>query len=259
MAKVDDFLDSATVGDLQHVQKMLADGDALITDADEYGNTALLCAAYGRPRSFGTPYHGGARSLPALQWLLEEGGARITDRDKKGNTALLLAAYCDNFKACWWLLEHGGADIAEANDGKITIWHLLTTPLNQLYAVDEEVADITALLRVMVVRCAPRRANFGSPSQVGRPEHSRVVEEGARLRAALPAYLVRRRALLDAYCPLIPPLLALVREYDPEPTTTEELWATGLGVAPQRARRPRPDVGVALPVNRSACLRQRLE
>jgi hypothetical protein len=56
-----------------------------------------------------------------------------------------------------------------------------------------------------------------------------VVEEGAWLRAALPAYLARRRALLDDHCPLIAPLLALVRGYDPEPTTTE---ATGLGVAP---------------------------
>jgi hypothetical protein len=37
---------------------------------------------------------------------------------------------------------------------------------------------------------------------------------------------------LDAYCPLILPLLALIRGYDPEPTTTGELWATGLGVAP---------------------------
>jgi hypothetical protein len=58
------------------------------------------------------------------------------------------------------------------------------------------------------------------------------MKEGARLRAALPAYLVRRMALLDAHCLLIPLLLALVRGYDPEPTTTEELWATGLGVAP---------------------------
>jgi hypothetical protein len=62
-----------------------------------------------------------------------------------------------------------------------------------------------------------------------KPEHARVVEEGARLRAALPAYLVQRRALLDAHCPLIAPLRALVRGYDPESTTTEELWATGLG------------------------------
>jgi hypothetical protein len=56
-----------------------------------------------------------------------------------------------------------------------------------------------------------------------------MVQEGARLRARLPAYLVRRQALLDAHCPvLLPPLLALVHGYM-ELTTTEELWATGLG------------------------------
>jgi hypothetical protein len=45
-------------------------------------------------------------------------------------------------------------------------------------------------------------------------EHSHIVEEGARLRAGLPAYLAQRRALVSSY---------------EEPTTTEELWATGLG------------------------------
>jgi hypothetical protein len=53
-----------------------------------------------------------------------------------------------------------------------------------------------------------------------------VVKEGARLRA----YLARRRALLDAHCPLLAPLLALVHGYDVEPTTTEELWATMLAL-----------------------------
>jgi hypothetical protein len=43
---------------------------------------------------------------------------------------------------------------------------------------------------------------------------------------------MRRRALLDAYCPLLlPPLRALVHTYM-ELTTTEELWGTGLGMAP---------------------------
>jgi hypothetical protein len=63
-------------------------------------------------------------------------------------------------------------------------------------------------------------------------EHMRVIEEGARLRARLPAYLARRRALLDEHCSLIPPLRALIRDYDPEPTTTDEIWATGLGAEP---------------------------
>jgi hypothetical protein len=64
------------------------------------------------------------------------------------------------------------------------------------------------------------------------PEPARVVQEGARLRARLPAYLARRRALLDAHCSaLLPPLRALVHSYM-DLTTTEELWATGPGQAP---------------------------
>jgi hypothetical protein len=59
---------------------------------------------------------------------------------------------------------------------------------------------------------------------------TRLVQEGVhmRLRVRLPAYLTQRRARLDEHCPLLPPLVALVSSYK-EPTTTEELWATGLG------------------------------
>jgi hypothetical protein len=40
-----------------------------------------------------------------------------------------------------------------------------------------------------------------------------------------------RRARIDEHCPLLPPLRAIVLSYE-TPTTTDELWATGLG-APQ--------------------------
>jgi hypothetical protein len=132
------------------------------------------------------------------------------------------------FTACQRLLEHGGADIAEANNAGDTIWTMLACSVDFADS-DEEAADITALLRVMVVRGSPS-ADF--VARLAQTEHARVVEEGARLRAALPAYLVRRRALFDAHCSLIAPLLDLVRGYVPEPSTTEEFWATGLGVAP---------------------------
>jgi hypothetical protein len=63
------------------------------------------------------------------------------------------------------------------------------------------------------------------------PEPARVVQEGARLRARLPAYFLRRRALLDAHCPLLLlPLRDLMHGYM-EVITTEEFWATGLGAA----------------------------
>jgi ankyrin repeat protein len=76
-----DFLTAALRGELQRVQKMLADGDARITDVDQDGYTTFLAAAMG-----------GANSLTTLIWLLADGGARITERDHQGNSALLLAA-----------------------------------------------------------------------------------------------------------------------------------------------------------------------
>jgi hypothetical protein len=85
--------------------------------------------------------------------------------------------------------------------------------------------EVTALLRVILLRDSP------TPALAARlaPEHLQVVEEGHRLRAALPAYLESRHTLLDAHCPLLPELQALVHGYE-EPTTTDEFWATGLGV-----------------------------
>jgi hypothetical protein len=63
------------------------------------------------------------------------------------------------------------------------------------------------------------------------PENMRLMQEGAWLRAQIPAYLVRQRAVLDAQCPmLLPPLCNIVHIY--MELTTEEVWATGLGTAP---------------------------
>jgi hypothetical protein len=85
---------------------------------------------------------------------------------------------------------------------------------------------VTSLLRVMVLRGAPPE-DLTTLLHIS-PEHAQVVWDGARLKARLPAYLAQRRALLDAHCPLIPPLRMLVHGYG-EPTTTNELWVTGLG------------------------------
>jgi hypothetical protein len=232
-----EFLRAARRGDLPRVQKMLADGDARITDAGHLCCTALLHASMG------------SNALPTLIWLLKVGGACITDRNHDGNSALLLAATNSNLATCQWLLEHGGAAIADVNDSGETVWNLLLCNL-----IGDDAEEVTALLRVMVLKNAPPDALVANL----RPEHVLVVEEGARLRAALPAYLARRRAILDTHCPLIAPLRALVREYNPEPTTTEELWATVPGAAPQHARRPRVETAVALPMRRSARVRQRL-
>jgi hypothetical protein len=97
---------------------------------------------------------------------------------------------------------------------------------------------VTSLLRAMVSRGAPPVEGTGGLS----PEHAQVVQDGARLRARLPAYLAERRALLDAHCPLISPLpeelQALIFMFE-RPTTTDELWATGLGLTYMRRRRVR--------------------
>jgi hypothetical protein len=84
------------------------------------------------------------------------------------------------------------------------------------------------MLRVMVLHGGPH----DQESLIARlaPPFQQILQDGARLRARLPAYLAQRRTLLDAHCPLLPPLQNLVHGYE-EPTTTDELWATGL-VAP---------------------------
>jgi hypothetical protein len=81
----------------------------------------------------------------------------------------------------------------------------------------------------MVLRAAPLR---GFEAQLS-PKYAKVVRRGARLRRRLPVYLEQWRDLLDKHCPLIAPLRSLVHGYA-EPTTTEELWATGLGATAKR-------------------------
>jgi hypothetical protein len=112
--------------------------------------------------------------------------------------------------------------------------------------------EVTALLRVMVLREAPP---FDFSAHL-RPELALVVQEGALLRAGLPTYIVRRRALLDMYCPSLAPLVAMVQSYEESPTT-EELWATA---SESTDKRPRPDDDAATTsLRQSIRQRQRLE
>jgi hypothetical protein len=128
------------------------------------------------------------------------------------------------FETVHWLLEHGGANAADMTPNGQTIWDKLSIKLLNYKLLNYDPEILTALLRVIVLQSSPTTALMARLS----PEHRTVVQEGARLRARLPAYLARRRALLDENCPLIGPLQALVIGYE-EATTTEELWATGLG------------------------------
>jgi hypothetical protein len=135
-------------------------------------------------------------------------------------------------------------------DRKTTIWHELWGYLVEDDGdegdADFDAAAVTALLRVMVLRGGPPTTLRPQLS----PEHAGVVKEGARLRAGLPPYLARRQAILAEHCALIAPLIDFVHGYQ-MPTTTEELWATGLGAVMQGAARPRTDNGAdAAPLRR---------
>lgn len=169
-----------------------------------------------------------------VEWVLAEGGANISDVDSnEGFTALLSAAYDtrrlnDNVKTIQWLLEDGGADITDMTPHGETVWDLLQNTVFAGFVCSWKkgvaAGELTALLRVMVLQSAPPADLVVQMSL----QHSLVVEEGARLRAELPAFLARRRALLAEHTLLIAPLRALVSSYE-EPTMTQELWATGLG------------------------------
>jgi ankyrin repeat protein len=237
----------------------LLEHGAKITERDNEGKTVLLHAAENG-------------SLEIIQYLLSsEGGASITETDDMGNTALLVAAgeICEP-KIVQWLLEYGGAQITDTNNGGASVWtvdweesllYLLRSAykkdddgeyvlLDGEYIPTQDTVEITAMLRVMVLHGGPPE----SLTAYLAPPFQRIVQDGARLRARLPAYFMQRRALLEAQCPLLPPLQDLVHGYE-KSTTTEELWATGLGA---RAKRLKPERGQSqAPERRSARLSQK--
>jgi hypothetical protein len=186
-----------------------------VNEATPQGVTALILAA-------------DSDHLDVVQCLVTELGASIGNEDNHSGTALLVSARSGHYAILRWFLEHTDASMLVAKYAGGTVWDNLTYYLGDSNAEsDEDLVELTALLRVMVLRSAPPATLVALLS----PEPTRVVQEGARLRARLPAYFLRRRALMDALCPVLPPLLDLVHGYM-ELTTTEELWATGLGEAP---------------------------
>jgi ankyrin repeat protein len=157
---------------------------------------------------------------------LVEGGANLEESDNEfGKTALMLACLNSRFEIVAYLVEQG-ADVSAC-------WHKGGLPdmLQYAYAVNgdgeyvttRDTVKITAMLRVMVLHIDPPESlteDLAEPLQW-------IVQDGARLRARLPAYLAQRRAHFVAHCPLLAPLWDLVYGYE-KPTTTDELWATGL-------------------------------
>jgi hypothetical protein len=170
--------------------------------------------------------------LAVVRCLIEL-GAKVGAVDSFGDTSLLEGTEGGRYATVHFLLEEAGANMDDVNNNGKSVWNLLIAHLQDVLGDDFDAdADdrnvetglmaLTGLLRVMVLRCAPPLVLVALLS----PGPARVVQEGARLRARLPAYLVRRRVLLDERCPvLLPPLRALVRGYMEltTTTTTEEL------------------------------------
>jgi hypothetical protein len=248
---------SVAAGSLETVRWLLEEGGASIEDACHTfdGDSAIHRAAE-------------VGNLATIQLLLRSYSSVGDEDHDVVDTALVIASQWGQLATVQWVLEHGEADMTvTCADQGTTIWdelgrHFIEDEVDTDDSDDDEwhntnfdAAAVTALLRVMVLKGDPPA---GLTARL-LPEHARVVHGGGRLRARLPAYLARRQALLYEHYVLIARLLALVHGYGML-TTTDELWATGVGAARQRAARLRADDGaVAAPLRRSARLRQRRE
>jgi hypothetical protein len=224
-AKGDFFLECCRHARVEAVQMVLAGGFGSITywpDEDREGYEDSY-----EDRDGWTPLLNAASegNIDVCRYLLER-GASLTEADERGNNVLLCAVSDDEFCLAAWLLTEGGASLECKNLEGESAWNLLVQPRHCRRDRDE--AAFSRLLRVMLLM-GDAPAHFADTLS---PALQALVLEGGRLRARLPAYLVRRQALLDTHSPvLLPPLGALVHGYM-ELTTTDELWATGLGAEP---------------------------
>jgi hypothetical protein len=203
-------------GNLDRVQR-LVEGGASTAVAPYFGGTCsalMLACLMGRSA--------------IVVWLVIDAGVSVSEVNDEGFTALLCAATeIASIPTLQWLFENGGANITDTTFDGRTVWDLLkptflVSAKSELTVKNAVTNVLTDLLRAMVMRSTPPADLVVHMSL----RHSQVAEEGARLRAGLPAYLARRRALLAEHTSLIAPLRALISRYE-EPTTTEELWAAG--------------------------------
>jgi hypothetical protein len=202
------------------VVRCLFELGARIVTADDDGRTAVHIAA--------------SRGHSAVMRCLIELGADVGAMDSYGDTALLFSARSSHYATMQYLLEHADANMDDVNNNGETVWGLRIERLeddDMRYEVEADTLALPGLLRFLVLRGAPPPALLALLS----PEPARVVQEGARLRAQLPAYLAYRCAYLNLRCPricLLPDVLrALIYSFEGL-ATTEELWAMGLGQAP---------------------------
>jgi hypothetical protein len=170
--------------------------------------------------------------LERVKHLLDEEVAS-DEKNRAVNFVLLNAVANGKLLIATLLLEHGGAIVTSERLCRVgdgfgpngrNIWDLL---LGYTFRRDHNEAAVSTLLRGMMLK-GSRPPDVSALETSLSAKSMQVVRDGTRLRARIPAYLAQRRALLDEHSPLIAPLQALVCGYE-EPTTTEELWATGLG------------------------------
>jgi hypothetical protein len=217
------LLKSAFFGRYLTMQYLLEHADANIEDENNNGDTVwdLLDNHLDRRRDRQRQEEDPSALAALLHVLL------LGDADRNVDTVLLKSAREGHYSTMQYLLEDADANIGAIRRGD-TVWDFMTYHVQRGNRMKSDPAALIALMRVIVLRGAPPPALVA----LFLPEIACVVQEGARLRAQLPAYLVQRRALLDAHCPaLLPPLRALIHAYM-ELATTEEVWATGLGAAP---------------------------
>jgi hypothetical protein len=176
------------LGNLPRVKWLLlsAEGGADVQENDIYGQTALmqwlLSVECGANIAASDDLGHTVLSCVAVRWLLSaecEANIREVEFD-----ALLLAANYGHLATAAWLLDYGNADIAVVNARDQSVWDLIRPRLMHSMLNLSPTADygMRALLRVMVVRSTP-------PPISWLHAHHWVAEEGARLRAQLPAYL----------------------------------------------------------------------
>ena len=131
--------DAAYEGELPGVKRLLESGEAVITERDENGWTAVHCAASND-------------HVHVVQYLLEEGGASITEHSPAGTTALICAAQHCNLNTATYLLRHKGANITETDRQDRTVWFWFKYHCDYDNGIPVQKADLYSLLRC-----------FGSP------------------------------------------------------------------------------------------------
>jgi hypothetical protein len=210
---------AAAHGDYPAVIRCLIELGADVNHALQDGRTPLHIAAH-------------MGNLAVVRCLVEE-GASVGAVNRWGDTPLLESAHVGYYSIMQYLLEEADATMDDVNSDRESSWDRLLLMVHMDVALNDDgkIAALIGLLRVLVLRGALPPALVDLLS----PEPARVVQEGARLRARLPAYLAHRRAYLNLRCSRISRLPGVLRAliYTFEgPATTEELWATGLGQAP---------------------------